>query len=303
MRTPSAKVHAALAIGLAALSFAAILIRYCDAPAIVIAFWRMALATLVFLPVVLSKRRLGAFKALFDLSLLPYTAGAGLILALHFSLWIASIQMTTIASSLLLMSAQPVWAALLGIVFLREPVPRRGVLAMALAIAGIAFIAWGDFGRGAASLIGDGLALLSGIAAAGYLTVGRRVRKRLPLTDYLTAVYGASAIFLAAAIGISGSAFTGYNSRTWTMFILLALFPSAIGHSLVNYAIRHMESYRVNLSILVEPVVSTILAAILFAEIPGGRFYVGACLVFIGVIAAMGGGAPPELTEGRLVEE
>jgi drug/metabolite transporter (DMT)-like permease len=76
------------------------------------------------------------------------------------------------------------------------------------------------------------------------------------------------------------------------MLGLLALFPSALGHSLVNYALRHMESYRVSLSILVEPVVSSILAALLFAEIPGPAFFPGALLIFAGVFLAMGRAAP-----------
>ena len=277
-----------LAAGLASLSFAAILVRYAEAPALVIAFWRKALATLVLLPLVLLRLKREPWDWKLQRRLLPYTAGAGAILALHFACWIASIQMTTVASSLLVMSAQPVWAALLGFLLLREPVPRRGASAIGLSLAGIALIAWGDFGRGAQSVVGDLLALASGVAAAGYLTVGRHLRNRLPLLHYLVTVYGASAVVLGLWAFAAGKPLAaGYSSRTWLMFGLLALFPSAIGHSLVNYAIRHIESYRVNLSILVEPVVSTVLAAILFKEIPALRFYPGAALVLGGVLLAL----------------
>lgn len=284
-----------LAAGLASLSFAAILVRYAEAPALVIAFWRKALATLLLLPVVLLRLKREPWDWALQRRLLPYTAGAGIILALHFACWIASIQMTTVASSLLVMSAQPVWAALLGFLLLREPVPRRGALAIALSLAGIALIAWGDLGRGTQGVLGDLLALVSGMAAAGYLTVGRHLRDRLPLLHYLVTVYGASAVVLGVAAVLSGKSLAhGYGTRTWIMFGLLALFPSAIGHSLVNYAIRHIESYRVNLSILVEPVVSTTLAAILFSEIPALRFYPGAALVLAGVLLALWEpGAPP----------
>jgi drug/metabolite transporter (DMT)-like permease len=276
-----------LAVGLASLSFAAILIRYCSAPAPVIAFWRMGLATLILAPVVLGRWRREPWRPAIQARLLPYTVGAGALLAVHFATWIASVQLTTVASSLILMSAQPVWAGLLGYLFLREPVPRRGLLAIVLAMAGVAVIAWGDLGRGPAGLTGDGLALVSGIAVAGYLTVGRHLRLRLPLTHYLVAVYGVSAVVLGLLVLGSGERFTGYDSRTWVMLGLLALLPSVVGHSLVNYAIRHIETYRVNLSILVEPVVSTILAAILFGEIPGARFYLGAGCVVAGVVLAL----------------
>jgi drug/metabolite transporter (DMT)-like permease len=279
-----------LAAGLASLSFAAILVRYARAPALAIAFWRMALASLILLPFHLRARKDSAAPS--GRPLWPFTLGAGLILALHFTCWIASIQLTTVASSLLLMSAQPLWAALLGLLFLREAVPRRGAAGMLLALLGIAAIAWSDRSHGATNLLGDSLALLSGLAAAGYLTVGRHLRLRLPLATYLLSVYGASALFLGLGALLSGVPFTGYDGRTWAMLGLLALFPSALGHSLVNYALRHMESYRVSLSILVEPVVSSLLAALLFAEIPGPAFFPGALLIFAGVFLAMGRAAP-----------
>jgi drug/metabolite transporter (DMT)-like permease len=279
-----------LAAGLASLSFAAILVRYARAPALAIAFWRMALASLILLPFHLRARKDSAAPS--GRPLWPFTLGAGLILALHFTCWIASIQLTTVASSLLLMSAQPLWAALLGLLFLREAVPRRGAAGMLLALLGIAAIAWSDRSHGATNLLGDSLALLSGLAAAGYLTVGRHLRLRLPLATYLLSVYGASALFLGLGALLSGVPFTGYDGRTWAMLGLLALFPSALGHSLVNYALRHMESYRVSLSILVEPVVSSLLAALLFAEIPGLAFFPGALLIFAGVFLAMGRAAP-----------
>ncbi|MGC8763684.1 MAG: DMT family transporter [Acidobacteriota bacterium] len=280
-----------LAAGLASLSFAAILVRYARAPALAIAFWRMALASLLLLPFHLAARKEPQEPG--GRALWPFTLGAGLILALHFTCWIASIQLTTVAASLLLMSAQPLWAALLGLLFLKEAVPRRGAAGMGLALLGIAAIAWSDRSHGTSSLLGDSLALLSGLAAAGYLTVGRHLRLRLPLPTYLVSVYGASALFLGLAALLAGVPFTGFDGRTWAMFGLLALFPSALGHSLVNYALRHMESYRVSLSILVEPVVSSLLAALLFAEVPGAAFFPGALLIFAGVFLAMGRSAPP----------
>ncbi len=293
MTASHTRIRLVLALGLACLSFAAILVRYCDAPALSIAFWRMALATLLLTPVMaFGGREAPPATAVPGGRLWPYTAGAGLILAVHFTCWIGSIQLTTVASSLLVMSAQPVWAALLGAFFLKERVPRRDAGAIALSLAGIALIAWGDLGHGGTRLAGDLLALLSGMAAAAYFTVGRHLRESLPLPSYLVSVYGTCALFLGAAGAAAGTPFSGFDGRTWLMFGLLALFPSALGHSLVNYAIRHMESYRVNLSILVEPVVSTLLAALLFAEIPGPRFYFGAAFVAAGVLLVLGRAAP-----------
>jgi len=283
-----------LAAGLASISFAAILVRYCAAPALAIGFYRKAFASVLLLPVMAARWKREPWDWAQQRRLWPYTLGAGIILGVHFACWIGSIQLTTVASSLLVMSVQPVWAGLLGFLFLKEPVPRRGVLAIGLALLGVGLIAWGDMGKGVAALLGDGLALVSGMAAAAYLTVGRHLRRSLPLTHYLLTVYAASALCLGAAAVVARQPLSGFDDRTWLMFGLLAFFPSFLGHSLVNYAIRHLEAYRVNLSILVEPVVSTALAAVLFAEIPGPRFYVGAVLVFAGVLWALWQSSPPE---------
>jgi len=283
-----------LVLGLASVSFASILVRYCSAPALAIGFYRKALASLILLPVILMRQNREPWDGALQRSLLPYTLGSGVILGLHFACWIAAIQHTTVSSALLVMSTQPVWAGILGYLFLKEAVPRRGILAIALSLLGVGIIAWGDMGRGAASLLGDGLALVSGFAAAAYLTVGRHLRQRLPLLHYLVTVYAASALCMGGAALLAGQQMTGFDQRTWLMFGLMALFPSVLGHSLVNYAIRHIEAYRVNLSILVEPVVSTILAALLFAEIPGPRFYIGALFVLAGVLMALWQTASPE---------
>lgn len=276
-----------LAVGLASVSFASILVRYCTAPALSLAFYRKALASLLILVPVLLRLRRQPWDGALQRRLMPYTLGSGLILAVHFASWIAAIQLTTVASALLVMSAQPVWGALLGYLFLKESVPRRGLLAIGLSVLGVGLIAWGDMGRGAGALTGDALALLSGFSAAAYLTVGRHLRQSLPLLHYLLTVYGASAVCLGIGAVATGDQLWGFDGRTWLMIALMAVFPSALGHSLVNYAVRHMEAYRVNLSILVEPVVSTVLAALLFAEIPGTRFSAGACLVLAGVFMAL----------------
>lgn len=281
------KAKQALAAGLACVSFAAILVRYCAAPALVIGFYRTAFASLLVCGLVVARRHKEPWDGALQKRLAPFTLGAGLLLALHFATWIGSLQLTTVASSLVVMSTQPLWAALLGRIFLGDRVSARGAAAMVLAMAGVGLIAWGDMGRGWAGLTGDGLALVSGLAAAAYLTVGRGLRGGPPLSHYLLAVYGICAIALGLVAVLARQPFRGFDGRTWVMFVLLALFPSFFGHGLLNYAVRHLESYRVSLSILVEPVVSTALAALLFAEIPGPRFYLGAVLVLFGVILAL----------------
>ncbi len=281
------RVRWVLALGLFCISFPAILVRYAAAPALSIAFWRKLMAAAILAPLVIARLRKEPVDWRQQVRLLPYTVGTGLILALHFGTWIASVKYTTIASSLLLISTQPVWGGVLGWIFLREPVPRKGIVAIVLAMTGVAIIVSGDLARGHHDLFGDALALVAAMAAAVYLTVGRHVRARIPLTQYLFVLYVIAAGGLGVSAWVAGDRFTGFDGRTWLMFALLALFPSTLGHNLLNYAVRHMETYRVNLSVLVEPVVSIILAAVLFAEIPGPRFYFGAVFVFAGVVIAL----------------
>lgn len=288
------RVRWVLAVGLLCTSFPAILVRYAAAPALVIAFWRKLLAALILVPLLVARLRREPWDWSQQLRLLPYTLGTGLVLAVHFGTWIASVQLTTVASALLVLSTQPVWGGLLGYLVLGEPVPRRGVAAIAVAMAGVALIAWGDLGRGPRGLLGDALALTAALAGAAYLTVGRHLRERVPLVQYLCVLYAVAAGGLGAAALVAGDPFTGFSGRTWLMFALLALLPSTLGHNLLNYAVRHIESYRVILSLLVEPVVSTILAALLFAEYPSARFYAGAALVFAGVFLALWEKGPAE---------
>ena len=281
------RVRWVLALGLFCISFPAILVRYAAEPALTIAFWRKLMAAAILAPLVIARLRKEPIEWREQVRLLPYTVGTGLVLALHFGTWIASVKYTTIASSLLLISTQPVWGGVLGWIFLREPVPRKGIVAIVLAMTGVAIIVSGDLARGHHDLYGDALALVAAMAAAVYLTVGRHVRARVPLTQYLFVLYVIAAGGLGVSAWVAGDPFTGFDGRTWLMFALLALFPSTLGHNLLNYAVRHMETYRVNLSVLVEPVVSIILAAVLFAEIPGPRFYLGAVFVFAGVVIAL----------------
>jgi len=290
----AARARWVLAVGLLCTSFPAILVRYAAAPALIIAFWRKLFAAGILLPVVIGRVRREPWDWSAQRRLLPFTLGTGLVLALHFGTWIASVQLTTVASALLVFSSQPVWGALLGFAFLGERVPRRGAAAIAVAMAGVAIIAWGDFGVGNRALLGDALALVAALAGASYLTVGRHLRERIPLAQYLMVLYLVAAAGLGAACLAARAPFMGYSGRTWLMFLLLALLPSTLGHNLINYAVRHIESYRVNLSLLTEPVVSTILAALLFAEYPSPRFYLGAVLIFVGVLVVLRDGKRPQ---------
>ena len=277
------RVKALLALGVVCISFPAILFRLCNAPPLTAAFWRKAMAAAMLLPVVAVELKRSRPSATDYGKLSPMALGTGLLLAVHFASWFFALEMTSVSSAVVLVCTQPIWSAIIGGIFLKEKIPARDVAAIGISIAGASLIAFGDGVHAGWSLAGDALALLGAVCAAAYLTAGRVVRDRVPLSVWLVAVYGVAAVVLAVSVGVTGGKFTGFDGRTWAMLVAMALIPSTLGHNLLNYAVRHMETHKVTVCTLAEPIVSTALAALLFNEHPTALFYPGAALVFASV--------------------
>lgn len=276
-----ARRTALLVLAVAAVSCSAPLVRVAtDAPPLVIGFWRTFIASAVLAPFALARHggeisRLGRR----DLAAL---AAAGVLLAVHFATWIASVDLTTVASSVLLVNAQPVFvAALSGL--MGEPLVGRGWVGIAVAVAGGGLVAAGDVSASARSGLGDALAAAGALSAAGYLLSGRRLRTRLSLLTYVVAVYGAcSAMLLAGIVAAKLSPF-GYSGRTWLAILAIAAFPQLLGHTLFNYMLRRLEAAKVSVAITGETVGSALIAAWAFGEVPGALFLPGAVLLLAGV--------------------
>lgn len=285
---------AVLAIAVFAVSWASILIRLCEAPPLVISFYRLGIAAMVLLPLSARSRRRWLDRG----TVLP-TVASGLLLGLHFASWITSLRMTTIASSVVLATTTPVFAALFSRRFLGERAGRAAWAGIALSVAGAATIGWGDFRGGAPALVGDALALAGALFAAAYLTIGRSVRERAPLTGYLTIVYGVGAAAVGSAAVLNGDSLSGYAPRQYLLLATIAIVPNLIGHSLLNWAVRRMRIYVVNVAVLGEPVLATLYAAWLFREMPGLSWAAGAGMIGAGVLTVFvaeraGGGGEAE---------
>jgi len=278
----------ALAIAVVAVSWAAILVRLCDAPSLAIAFYRLLFSTaLVAIP--------GWRFASRDVSGRTYALAvvAGVLLGLHFALWISSLAYTSVASSVVLVSTQPAFTAVLAPFFLGERPGRRGWLAVVLALVGTAILSRGDWDLGSGALFGDLLALGGAVTASVYLMIGRRVRERIGFWHYLLVVYGTAALSLGIMAVGSGTRLSGFPELTWVWFLLLAAGPNLAGHGLLNWSVRRLRALVVNLAILGEPILATIYAAILFNEIPGPAFYAGGATILLGIILALRT-TPPE---------
>jgi drug/metabolite transporter (DMT)-like permease len=268
-----------------AVSFAGPLVRFSSADALVISAWRLIISVaMIGLILFLRGRFLGSVRLSKQEWILGI--GAGVLLAGHFWAWVASVQLTTIANSAVLVSTQPLFVAGFSVWFLREhPAPRQW-LGILVAVVGAAIIGWGDFALGQRALMGDGLALLASVMAAGYFSIGRSLRQKLDLWAYTGLVYGAAAVVLTLGVlGMPRTPLTGYPLQDWAVFFGLAAVPMMMGHTGINYALRYLPAYVANLASLGEPVGATIIAWLLpaIAEVPPPQTLLGGAMILLGI--------------------
>ena len=292
-----------LSVAVVAVSLAAIFIRLADAPGVVVAWWRMAIAALVLAPV--------AFRALrrtpLSRSTLLPTAAAGVLLGVHFATWISSLSYTSVAASVALVSTTPLWVALLSWAFLKQAPTLTVLLGVLLAVAGGAVIGFGDaLGTTAsadapAPLLGDGLALVGAMAVAGYLLLGRVAQRRgLSIDAYAGVAYAVAAMVLLPMPWLAGTSYVAYPPATFAWVVALALVPQLIGHTGINYAMRHLDPTRVATATLLEPVGAGLLAFLVFAEAPSTVTLIGASVLLVGVVLTVRiGRAGPRPVRGR----
>jgi len=254
-----------------------------DAPPVAIAFWRTALASSVLLPMALATKR-QEFAAL-PTKDLPLLGGAGVFLAIHFATWIASIGLTSLASSVLLVTSTPIWVALAARV-LGERLTPRAWGGIVLAMLGGAVVALAP--RAAQDGSGDAfsgnlLALAGAVSIAGYLLIGRRLRPALSLLGYVSIVYGVCAVILLVVALVSGTALTGFSAKTWLVLVAIAAGPQLTAHTILNFLLRDLEAWKVATATLGEPIGASIIAVLLFSEIPGPLVVPGGLLLLAGI--------------------
>lgn len=279
------RAYLTLLVGVVAVSFAAIFIRLADAPPMVIATYRLTIASLILIPVASVKSNL-SLRALPGKTWLWVSLSA-VFVALHFGLWITSLSYTSIASSVILVTSHPVFVAGISYFLWRERLDRVTIAGIALTLLGVFGINYGGYTFGPASFRGDILALLAAFAMGGYLIIGRQVRGRLPVLPYLTLVYAGAAVLLLLATLLAGYSLTGYSRETYIMMVLLAVVPQLIGHSSLNIAVRLLPVTLVSVSILGEPVGASLLGYLLLDEAPAGGEIIGGILILAGIFIVL----------------
>jgi drug/metabolite transporter (DMT)-like permease len=295
---------AVLGVGVLMVSTASILIRFAMAeglPAISVAALRLAIAAIILLPAVLATRR----SELAQLTRRDWllAMGAGAFLAVHFASWILSLEYTSVASSVALVTTNPIWIGLGAWLFLHERPSLQMMMAIALALGGSAVIFLADENIATASApnpaLGNALAIVGSLAMCGYLLIGRRLRSGMTLLAYIGVVYAVAAIFLVATAAVMSAPLATISALAWLIVIALAVGPQLLGHSAFNWSLKYFPATVVAVAILGEPIGSTIFAWWLLGEAVGVVKLGGMALLLAGIVlAAVGVKGEREKGEG-----
>jgi len=293
-----------LAVSLVGISFAGPLTRLSNADPLAIAAWRLCFSLVIVAAALLLTGEWRDWRGLTVRDAL-LAGGAGLALALHFWAWNASVHLTTVAASVTLVSMQPAFIVGISAIFLRELPTRRQLAGIGVAIAGalvIAAPAWRESAgpAGGAALLGNILATSAAVTAAIYYSIGRYLRRRYGLWSYVGLAYTACAVALFMAALLSDVPLTPQPRRELAIFAALALGPMLLGHTGMNWALKYLPAYVVNLVVLGEPVGATILAALIpaIAQIPPAATLIGGAIVLCGVAIAARAPVSPSMPRG-----
>lgn len=282
LNSPRFFPYAALVVGVLSVSTSAIFVKITSAPAPVIAFYRLFFATILIAPIFLIKHR-SELKALSKVDWL-YSTIAGVFLAFHFILWFESLNYTSVASSVVLVTLQPLFAFVGTYLFFKEKVSKMALYSGILAITGSMIISWGDFKISGLALFGDILSLVACAMITAYLLFGQGIRKRHSLILYTFIVYGISSLTLLLYCLILQYPLGPYPTSDWYNFILLAIIPTLLGHSLFNWSLKWVSTNTISVMILFEPVGSIILAYFFLGEKMIPSQVAGGSIIMVGIM-------------------
>jgi len=289
----------ATALGILFVSTASIFIRFAqrEASSIVIAASRLMIASLVLVPYALLKKR-SEWEAL-NRKEISKAALSGFFLAMHFTAWISSLEYTSVASSVVLVTTTPLWVAIFSPIVLKEEIRKPVIFGLIISMAGSVIVGLGNACQwmdgslqcntqviNNRMMTGNFLALLGAWMAAGYMLMGRQLRKKLNTIAYTSLVYGIAAIILAFLVLLRREPVFSYSSPTYLWLIALGLIPQLLGHSLFNWALKFISAAYVSLTLLGEPIGTIILALIFLRESPTFLEGIGAGLILMGILVA-----------------
>jgi drug/metabolite transporter (DMT)-like permease len=278
---PWVNPYLAVLVGVFAVSFSALFVRLCSAPALIIATYRLLFTFLLLVPLSLVERFQGV-RAM-NRRQICLAAASGVFLALHLVTWFTSLKYTSVASSVVIVTTQPIFVVIGSYLFFREKVSRLAMFGGALALSGSFVIGAGDFQIGMQAFVGDLLALAAAVFVSGYLLIGRRLRGNVELTGYTFVTYGVSSLVLVAASLLTRVPFYPYPAADWVLFLALAAVCTVLGHTVFNWVLRYVQASVVSVSILGEPIGAILWASLFLGENPTLRQVAGGALIFSGL--------------------
>ena len=278
----------ALTISVISVSFAAILIVSCSAPPLSISFYRLFFTTLLLLPIFLFFPKYRKELRLLPPKSLFFMAFIGFILAIHFSLWITSLKLTSVSSSVILVTAHPILVGPLSYYLLNEPLSRRNISGIFLSFTGVIILVYGNYGfslNSTDSLQGNLLAFFGGIAAGLYILGGRFLRKNISVITYAFVVYAVGSIVLFFITLISNSPFIGLSLRDLGIIALMAVISGIFGHTLYNWSLAHLRASVASVALLGEPIASSVFALIIpwIQQVPSIFTVIGGAIILSGI--------------------
>jgi drug/metabolite transporter (DMT)-like permease len=274
---PPLRLVVVLTAAVLGISSSAVLVRGMEAGPAAIAAWRCTLAAILLAP------WMGAVRTVRRQDVAGIGL-AGVFLGLHFGTWFASLDHTTVLRSTVCVALVPVWTATLEWLVRGRRPTGRFVLGVGTALAGVTLLAAGD---GVASWRGDALAVLAGLLWAVYLLVGREVRQRVPILTYMGIVSAVAAVVMGPIAVVLGERLHGFPTATWGLLVLATLGPQLMGHQGFSYAVKYLPASTIAAIMLLEPVGSTLLAALVLDEWPGPGAAIGGLVVVAGVGLAL----------------
>ena len=278
------KTYLILFCGVLALSTSAIFVKSANAPSAVIAFYRLFTAGVILLPFfLLGKSSRFELKSLSREQWIRIIS-AGLLLAFHYVLWFESLNYTSIASSTVLVSLQPLFSLVLERFASKRKITRTAIVGCFIALAGSVVIGFGDFGISGKCLLGDVLALVAAAVISGYFFVGEKVRKEISAVTYSTLSYLFSSVILLIYIAIRSDPLVGFDTSTWLAFLGLAVISTIGGQFVFNLLLKKVPASAVTMSILGEPIGTCILAFLIFKDNISLQQLIGIAVIMMGMV-------------------
>ncbi len=282
------KQYLGLIISIIAVSFASIFILSCQAPPLSIAFYRLLFTTLLIFPFILIRKKTREELRTLPRATILIMIVIGVILATHFSLWITSLKMTSVASSVILVTAHPVLVAPVSFYFLKEKLSWVNALGIAISLAGVGLLVIGNYGFAAFGLDtieGNILALLGGIAAGLYILGGRKLRKTVSTVSYAFVVYAVGTITLFFICLALSAPVYNLTITDYEIILLMALVSGIFGHTLYNWSLGYIRASVMSVALLGEPIGSSLLAYVIpwIHQEPSLYTVVGGGIILVGI--------------------